>query len=111
MEKNQKPCIGCTQSVCDYRRCDPYHKWFRTAWKEFRRHARRSYWETDGEKEDKFRYLHPDMIRRYLRTGPCELCECAFSCDVPCSGYWHWWNARMVWLKWMMEREGGSGCR
>ena len=104
----QNPCEGCTQDVCDYRRCDPYQKWFRTVWKSFRRYARRSHWETGAQSSGNFVYAHPDLIRRYLHAGPCELCECAFSCDTPCSGYLHWWDARMVWLKWKMEHMGGT---
>lgn len=106
MRKIQNPCDGCTQCVCDYRRCDPYQIWFKAAWKELRRYARRSYWETEDQSRSKFTYVHPDMIRRYLQSGPCGLCECAGSCEIPCEGYWRWWDARMVWLKWMLENGG-----
>lgn len=106
MGGKQNPCHGCTQCVCDYRRCDPYRDWICAVWQELRRHIRRGYWETSGQYGSKFTYPHPDMIRRYLQGGPCGLCDCAGTCEVPCEGYWQWWDARMVWLKWMMENGG-----
>ena len=103
MGKNVNPCEGCTQCVCDYRRCDPYKKWLVAAWKEFRRYAQHGYWECGTQNGRKFTYEHPDIIRRNLQSGPCGLCECADICEIPCESYWHWWDARMVWLKWILQ--------
>jgi len=103
MGKNVNPCEGCTQCICDYRRCDPYKKWLVAAWKEFRRYAQHGYWECGTQNGRKFTYEHPDMIRRYLQSGPCGLCECADICEIPCESYWRWWDARMVWLKWILQ--------
>lgn len=103
MKKNVNPCVGCTQCVCDYRRCDPYRVWLIAAWKEFRRYAHRGFWEGSVQNERKFTYQHPDMIRRYLQVGPCGLCECAGDCEIPCAAYWRWWDARMAWLKWLLQ--------
>ena len=101
MRKN--PCDNCRQEICDYRRCEDYLLWIGDVWKEFRRFAHHNYWLQDGQRNEKLRYVHPDVIRRYLREGPCGRCSCCDVCRIPCQSYWHWWDARMAWLKWKLE--------
>lgn len=43
----------------------------------------------------KFAYQHPDETRRYLQQWPCEHCEQAEDCDIPCGKYMDWYNARI----------------
>lgn len=106
MMKNEKPCTKCGQSVCDYRRCEVYHRWLNEAWKQFQRFLPHRYWEAAGK--NRFAYIHPNLIRRYLDRGPCAICPCAHDCDVPCVDYWCWWDARMAWLRWKLGREGST---
>lgn len=46
-----------------------------------------------------FVYEHPDIIRRYLRNGPCGHCQREKVCEDPCPAYWRWWDARMEWFE------------
>ena len=47
----------------------------------------------------KFRYLHPDERRIYLRHSPCEECAIKELCDTPCGVYLQWYDARMEWVR------------
>lgn len=70
---------------------------FRTIWKQFNSYPIRQY--KKSRKLKKFAYEHPDLIKKYLDEGPCKGCEFELLCDVPCSSYYHWWDARMAVLK------------
>jgi hypothetical protein len=48
--------------------------------------------------EEKFCYEHPDVIREYLATSPCDKCP-ATDCDVPCSVYLRWYDAKIEQVK------------
>lgn len=98
----QNPCKICIEGICDYRRCRAYQTWLNDSWRQFQRFLPRGYREGSGG-EEKFVYAHPDVVRRYLERGPCELCEHSGSCRIPCEKYWRWWDARMIWLKWKLR--------
>ena len=99
----KQPCDHCVQPVCDYRRCPPYQKWFKAAWNEFRRNVPGGCWVENTQKEGKFTYVHPNLIRKYLENGPCSRCDWADVCDAPCVAYRHWWDARMAWRRWKLQ--------
>lgn len=52
----------------------------------------------------KFIYQHPNDTRRYLQQWPCDRCENADDCDIPCGQYFAWYNARMELAK---KKAGG----
>ena len=59
-------------------------------------------WASGGkspDKQQKFCYEHPDIVRRYIQRGPCAGCRFEKTCDIPCGAYWNWWDARMEWMK------------
>lgn len=99
----RKPCDFCSNCVDDFRQCAPYHDWFCNAWLRYQQYVPRDYWDHRRNPEEKLKYVHPDVLRRYLRDGPCPRCNCRVGCDVPCAQYRCWWDARMVWLKWNIE--------
>lgn len=101
----QYPCTGCTRPDCDYRRCQLYRDWFCACWNQFHRNLSHLYWLESSDPDEKFSYVHPDVLRRYLHSGPCAQCACNCSCDDPCQAYWQWWDARMAWLKWRLQQE------
>lgn len=68
---------------------------FRTIWKQFNSYQIRKY-RKEQEREKKFSYEHPDIVKKYLDDGPCKGCEFELLCDVPCSAYYRWWDARMA---------------
>ena len=105
MTKYSYPCTGCTRPDCDYRRCQPYRDWFCASWNQFHRNLSHHYWCDGAEPEEKLSYVHPDVLRRYLHSGPCGRCVCSGDCDDPCRAYWQWWDARMAWLKWRLQQE------
>lgn len=44
-------------------------------------------------------YLHPDEVRRYLDTNPCDACMCREWCEDICKVRADWWEAKMVVLR------------
>ena len=52
-----------------------------------------------ANRKTKFVYEHPDLIRKYIKDGPCKGCEFEQLCDVPCAAYFHWWDVRMELLR------------
>lgn len=101
MSRIQNPCVSCDRWACDYRQCDPYKAWICDAWRQFGRHTRHTYWQAPSG-DDKLTYVHPDVLRRYLREGPCVRCGCAETCEIPCEKYCRWWNARIAYFKYML---------
>lgn len=95
-------CLKCTSSR-GYG-CAAWRMRFYTIWKQFNTYQVRKYKKIE-RKSTKFCYEHPDIVRNYLKNGPCKGCEFEVLCDVPCSAYWHWWDAKMAALK---ERYGGK---
>ncbi|MBQ2384384.1 MAG: hypothetical protein II290_10120 [Oscillospiraceae bacterium] len=58
----------------------------------------REYARSVGAGDRKFRYEHPDMVRRFLRLGPCVDCGLEGVCDMVCPAYARWWDLRReVW--------------
>ena len=102
MSDYPNPCDGCDKAACKYQKCPQYLKRFRTMWKQFNSYPVRRYRAMKRMKREKYIYEHPDMIRQYLKNGPCAKCKAAGECDTPCPAYWRWWDARMEWLKWRM---------
>ena len=102
---NRKPCDNCVQCLPDYRQCQPYHDWLCDSWLRYQQYNPQDYWDHRHNPGEKLKYVHPDVLRRYLREGPCVRCPCDSICDIPCAQYWCWWDARMVWLKWKIEVE------
>lgn len=107
----KNPCDKCTRRSKDgnctqYKTCNDWKFYFRTAWKQFNGYpvratteARRRAEQKKKARTAKFLYEHPDIIREYLQNGPCADCKLAKACDVPCAAYWHWWDARMEYHK------------
>lgn len=85
------PCTSCAKGLTcnNVSCCRDYKKWLNSWWKYFKGMFRKPV------KRDKFRYEHPDHIRRYLQKGPCEECKVAQYCDNPCQAYLRWYDARM----------------
>ena len=93
------PCDSCAECTADTGRgCDAWRMRFRTIWKQFNSYQIRQY-RKKANGETKFVYEHPDLIRKHIQDGPCKGCEFESLCEVPCAAYFHWWDARMVWLK------------
>lgn len=97
--KYPNPCENCSKRNLKCRGCDKWLIRFRTIWKQFNGYPGRVYKKIASTKRQNFIYSHPDEIRRYLETGPCEKCKNTAECDNPCVDYWIWWDARMEWLK------------
>lgn len=98
MKPYPNPCDTCIYCK-DPHGCPEWEARFRRIWKEFNSYPIRAYRKSKSVKTDKFRYEHPDIVRRYLEKGPCEKCQRAKVCDTPCFAYWRWWDARMEWLR------------
>ena len=89
------PCETFPKDHCsDYRKCGVYLQRVRTIWKQFNAYPARVYRAQKTMRNEKFTYEHPDIIRRYLREGPCGRCLRAEECEMPCAAYWRWWDAR-----------------
>lgn len=98
------PCDRCGKESCDYRKCEQYLKYVRTIWKQFNGYPIRLYRAQKVTKSEKFVYEHPDVIRRYLKKGPCENCQRKAVCETVCPAYWRWRDARMKWFRRKLNR-------
>lgn len=97
MSSYPNPCDTCEK--CTHKHgCDAWKMRFRTIWKQFNSYQIRQY-RKKANRKTKFVYEHPDLIRKYIKDGPCKGCEFEQLCDVPCAAYFHWWDVRMAWLK------------
>jgi len=100
MRPYPNPCDACTKSGCPFGGyCHEFKVWFLYHWKQIHSYPIRAYRKHKRKKTDKFCYEHPDIVRRYLEKGPCEKCPMAEDCETVCIAYWHWWDARMEWMK------------
>ena len=91
------PCDSCQKEICFNKGCEVWKMRFKTYWKQFNSYPIRQY--KNRPKSKTFAYEHPDLIRKYLEEGPCKGCEFEILCDVPCTAYWCWWDARMAVFK------------
>lgn len=92
------PCDSCKRKCCAGVNCDRWKIRYLFRQKQINGYARKHAAKMPKARE-KFLYEHPDIIRRYLKDGPCIYCKIKDSCDTPCQAYWRWWDARMKWLK------------
>lgn len=97
MEKRNcpNPCDKCDYEGCrrrgtHYKACPRWNHWFLWWWKRFQ-----DIYNRRKSVVEKFRYLHPDEVRRYLQRSPCSGCSDQKKCDVPCEAYLKWYNARI----------------
>lgn len=105
------PCETCTE--CDgSQKCQRWRMRFLTIWKQFNTYQIRQYKKSAG-KQKAFAYEHPDVLRRYLENGPCKGCEFEVLCDVPCTAYYAWWDAKMAVLrkKYNAEKRNSDGSK
>lgn len=97
------PCDTCTE--CNgYEGYDRWRMRFLTVWKQFNTYQVRQYKKKENM-DTKYIYEHPDIVRKYIKDGPCKGCQFELLCDVPCGAYYHWWDARMAALR---EKYGGG---
>ena len=104
MKLLENPCSSCSGCAGDFRQCSPYPDWLQESWQQYQRYVPRDYWDHRRSGE-KLKYVHPDVLRRYLQDGPCRKCPCSSGCDIPCGQYLCWWDARVTWLKWILEHK------
>ena len=90
------PCEKCDNQSCSaelsswYKQCNAY----KTRLICLLKRAKGALYAAPRKESNKFRYEHPDMIRKYLREGPCARCTVT-NCETPCDAYLRWWDARM----------------
>lgn len=96
--KYPNPCDTCNHCVKPTG-CDKWKTRYRYRQKQINAFAKMQGRPKIKKDDSKFRYEHPDIIRRYLKHGPCEGCKIKDDCDTPCSAYWSWWDARIEWLR------------
>lgn len=99
LSKYPSPCLSCDKEYCkkngfSYKQCAQWLTWFRWWWKRFRSAAGVIMVEVP-DNPNKFRYSHPDHVKRYLQVSPCAACSVDLNCDKPCRAYLRWYDARM----------------
>lgn len=99
------PCDTCEKECVYTRGCDAWKIRMLTIWKQFNGYMKRQ--RRKGKKVETFVYEHPDLLRKYLRDGPCKGCKLEKDCDNACGSYGDWWDARIEWLKfiWGIKNE------
>ena len=94
-DKAGSPCDSCwRQNVCD-NGCDRWEREYLRRQKKINAYGK-SAWRL-GQKpgRDVFAYSHPDLVRRYEKTHPCQGCAFDVRCETPCGRYLHWYDLRM----------------
>lgn len=93
--KDGSPCDSCwRQSVCD-NGCDVWESYYLQRQKRINAYARAAYRGQEKKGRDVFAYSHPDLVRRYEKTYPCDGCGLRKGCKMPCGRYIHWYDLRM----------------
>lgn len=93
-----KPCLLCTRvpdpELCENKFCEPWKKWFLSRWAKIHAYGRRRMEaprETAGVSLGGQNHAHPDQVREYLQTDPCQVCACGQElCRTPCRDRAHW---------------------
>lgn len=103
--KYPSPCEKCTKENChkngtSYHHCGDYRSWINFWWKVFPKIFEEA--EKKPEGPQKFRYEHPDIVRKYLAVSPCDGCQREKRCTIPCDVYLRWYTAKMRMAKWRM---------
>ena len=89
------PCDKCTRTTCSGLRCDRWKIRYLYRQKQINGYAKKNYKKMPKTRE-KFLYEHPDIIRQYLKEGPCMCCKIKETCDTPCPAYARWWDEKMA---------------
>ena len=93
--KGGSPCDACwRQQVCD-NGCDLWERDYLMRQRKINAYAKAAYQGQRKPGRDVFAYSHPDMVRRYEKTYPCEGCGLRKGCKMPCGRYIHWYDLRM----------------
>ena len=88
------PCEGCREKRCPGTGwCEDWLKRYRYRQKQINAYAMKLARGGAAEKTDVWIIMHPDEIRRYLATHPCESCLVRDLCDTPCKRYLAWYDA------------------
>lgn len=100
------PCIACKRvgQKCTYQKCTAWKTRYIYRQKQINAFARRPVRLAAVDGRRVFRYEHPDIIREYLAHGPCRHCKAAEVCGTPCPAYWSWWDARMEWMRGLIQK-------
>ncbi|MBO4938885.1 MAG: hypothetical protein J6C98_07800 [Oscillospiraceae bacterium] len=89
------PCNVCTKARCVTNGCVDWRIRYLFRQKQINLYARKLLQGGSHKTGEAFRYEHPDIIRRYLKNGPCRGCNAEAVCDTPCPAYWRWWDEKM----------------
>lgn len=96
--KTSTPCETCSRSEYGCTGCEMWREHYHRRQAQINAYAR-SVCQPKMDISAKFRYAHPDEVRRYLRHNPCEDCQCRYFCNTPCDAYLQWWDMRMKWIR------------
>lgn len=107
---DDSPCLTCTKQheseYCANHGCLAWSEWFVASWDRLRmeifRIATQGQIDRDAITVGGFKYSHPDHVRKFLQTKPCDDCEYEEDlCEDPCS-------TLIVWES-MKEKVNGNG--
>ena len=90
------PCLKCERAeVCQangyHKNCQVWHMWWLWWWKYLQQNLGKE--EPKSKERNKFRYEHPDIIRKELAKNPCDSCFRKEFCAKPCYKYLAWYDA------------------
>lgn len=95
----KSPCLTCQRvrdpNNCENKLCRDWQSWCIDRWDAMRREIRlqmeNAELHEDGVQVGATLYSHPDRVREYFASSPCDGCLCPKDlCDTPCA-------ARKVW--------------
>ena len=86
------PCEACEREKrCNG--CEPWRIRYLYRQKQINAYAKK---RKEEYLSTRFVYLHPNEVYRFLRECPCGKCGKEPDCDIPCSKYLRWYNARIA---------------
>ena len=97
------PCYSCTRvrdpAACENKNCRQWRQWFAESWEQTRmnpalqRELKKVGIETVNV--GGFHYAHPDRVKEYVQTDPCESCPFPSElCTSPCPARRAWMETR-----------------
>lgn len=98
MPNYPSPCESCPRNntrQCSGKDCQPWLIRYRYRQKKINAYARKLAGDIRPQSGSVWVYPHPDEVRRYLDTDPCDSCMCRNWCDEICPKKAAWWNDRM----------------
>ena len=99
----QSPCLTCGKDDGRCGGCPAWRSWWIARWDRMRRRERRKMEKVQvrevGIRVGGRMYSHPEEVRKYMKTPPCDSCGYQDICEKPCPLKKIWQEKRTAYLE------------